>query len=113
MSIAPPPSFRSGHGRARWVTILLAGGIAGSLASIVSALLQIDLLNRAIAGARITGAAAEANDTRQVFVAVATPIIFLTTALSSCCGYIASAPFCRRSAPWHPDPPWTPGVSRR
>lgn len=87
---APPPMaggyqtikpYESGHTRALLTSIFLGGGILLSLIGIISALMQIDLLTRALSGQGITSAEADANDAREMLIAVVQILNYIITVI--------------------------------
>jgi hypothetical protein len=74
--------YLSGRTRARATIFLLAACVVTGLLGIISSYLQIDLLSDALAGGEITDERAEANDLREVLVAVLTFLVYIATVVS-------------------------------
>src|SRR5437870_1202350 len=72
----------SSHVRAQWVKGLLIAGIALAALSLVSGLLQQDLLSRAARGLVISAEEASANDLRQGGIAVLQFAVLIATAVA-------------------------------
>jgi hypothetical protein len=73
--------YVSGRTRTQWVIALLVATVMVDLLSVVSTSLEIDLLERAIAGETITDAEADANDVRQGLIALLRTAMFIGTVI--------------------------------
>jgi len=73
--------FASGHTRAQWVTIFLAVIILVDFIAVIFDYLEIQLVNRALAGEIITEQEAIANDSRQSSIGSAYLILYIITGI--------------------------------
>ena len=73
--------FASGHSRAQWVTIFLVVIILVDFIAVIFSYLEIQLINRALAGEIITEEEAIANDNRQGLIGGAYLILLVITAI--------------------------------
>jgi len=74
--------FVSAHGRAQLVVFLFLAFIAVALFSVVSDLLQVNLLSDALAGAEVSEERATMNDTRQMAVALIHLLVYIALAVA-------------------------------
>lgn len=73
--------FASGHSRTQWVSVLLAVIVVLDIVAIISDYMQIQLVNRALAGETITIAEATASDSRQAAIGGIYLVLFIITAI--------------------------------
>ena len=72
--------FNSATSRARWTVGLLVGGICLDVVAIMSGLLEVSLVNRALSGEAITASEAASNDSRQQLIGILQIVVYIATA---------------------------------
>lgn len=81
MTTGPAPHFAGTERAAQWARVLLIATVALSIAGFMSNLLQVDLIERAVAGG-VSQAEAAANDARQQLVGLLQLAVYIATAIA-------------------------------
>jgi uncharacterized protein DUF4328 len=74
--------FNSATSRARWTVGLLVGGICLDVVAIMSGLLEISLVNRALSGEAITASEAASSDSRQQLIGILQIGLYIAAAVT-------------------------------